>query len=86
MIGDISKQACGKIAGLLSTKTNAMRLVVLPEFDVQNLVPTVYHLNYECNLTLYNMACEVLTYSAMAVAKHCWSSVISNPSSEQTPT
>ena len=39
-----------------------MRLVVLPEFDVQNLVPTVYHLNYECNLTLYNMACEVLIY------------------------
>ena len=38
-----------------------MRLVVLPEFDVQNLVPTVYHLNYECNLILYNMACEVLT-------------------------
>lgn len=38
-----------------------MRLVVLPEFDVQNLVPTVYHLNYECNLTLYNMACEVPT-------------------------
>ena len=39
-----------------------MRLVILPEFDVQILVPTVYHLNYECNLTHYNMACEVLTY------------------------
>ncbi len=35
-----------------------MRLVVLPEFDVENLVPTVYHLNYECNLTIYDIECE----------------------------
>ena len=26
-----------------------MRLVVLQEFDVENLVPAVYHFNYECN-------------------------------------
>ena len=29
-----------------------------PEFVVENLVPTVYHLNYECNLTIYDIECE----------------------------
>ena len=35
-----------------------MRLVVLPEFVVENLVPTVYHLNYECSLTIYDIESE----------------------------
>jgi hypothetical protein len=48
---------------------NCRRLVVLPEFDVQNVVPTVYHLNYESNLTLYNMTCEVLTYKRHGCGK-----------------
>ena len=48
---------------------NCRRLVVLPEFDVQNEVPTVYHFNYESNLTLYNMTCEVLTYKRNGCGK-----------------
>ena len=35
-----------------------MRLVVLQEFDVENLVPAVYHFNYECDLTIYDIECE----------------------------
>ena len=62
-----SKQACGKIASCLwshraKTQTNAMHLVILPEFDVKNLVLTIYHLNYACNLTIYDIECEVLAY------------------------
>ena len=26
------------------------------------LVPTIYHLNYGCNLTIYDIECDVLTY------------------------
>ena len=39
-----------------------MHLVILPEFDVKNLVLTIYHLNYACNLTIYDIECEVLAY------------------------
>ena len=80
-----SKQACGKIASCLwslraKTQTDATHLVILPEFDVKNLVPTIYHLNYACNLTIYDIECEVLvrTSAIAVVAKHCWPSVISD--------
>ena len=39
-----------------------MHLVILPESDVKNLLPTVYHSKYACNLTVYDIECEVLTY------------------------
>ena len=46
------------LSGCASGCEFTMRLVVVPEFDVENLVPTVYHLNYECNLTIYDIECE----------------------------
>ena len=44
-----------------STQSNAMRLVTPPKLDVENLVPTIYHLFHECNLTIYDIECELLT-------------------------
>ena len=69
-----SKQACDKIAGCLwshtaKSQTNATRLVIFPQFDVDNLVPTVHHWSYGCNLTTYDIDCEFLTYKRHSCGK-----------------